>query len=103
MKLSHLYPYIFYLLLNMTSYLIARDTSEDRSNSQNSFNKIYNIILSLLSLSSFLILIRTKQDAGEIEINTKGILEREITLRDSSIKLKYTPLMIMKLMPCNGC
>ena len=103
MKLSHLYPYIFYLLLNMTSYLIARDTSEDRNNSQNSFNKIYNIILSLLSLSSFLILIRTKQDAGEIEINTKGILEREITLSDSSIKLKYTPLMIMKLMPCNGC
>ena len=103
MKLSHLYPYIFYLLLNMTSYLIARDTSEDRSNSQNSFNKIYNIILSLLSLSSFLILIRTKQDAGEIEINTKGILEREIALSDSSIKLKYSPLMIMKLMPCNGC
>jgi hypothetical protein len=49
------------------------------------------------------LLIRTKQDAGEIDINTKGILEREITLSDSSIKLKYTPLMIMKLMPCNGC
>jgi palmitoyltransferase len=47
--------------------------------------------------------VRTKQDPGEIEINSKGILERQITLSDSSIKLKYTPLMIMKLMPCNGC
>ena len=102
MKKFQLFPYIFYFLLNMITFLIVRDTS-DNSNIQYSFSYIYNIILSLLCISSFLLLIRTKQDAGEIDINTKGILEREITLSDSSIKLKYTPLMIMKLMPCNGC
>ena len=87
---------------NMITYLLVRDTADETSN-YNSFYYIYNVILSLLCISSFLLLIRTKQDAGEIEINTKGILERDITLSDSSIKLKYTPLMIMKLMPCNGC
>ena len=102
MRLNFLVPYIFYFILNLTTYLIVRETS-DSANIPYSFYKIYNIILSLLSISSFILLIRTKQDAGEIEINTKGILEREITLSDSSIKLKYTPLMIMKLMPCNGC
>ena len=102
MKLNFIYPYMFYLLINIVTYLIVRDTS-DNVNNPYSFYKIYNIILSLLSISSFLLLIRTKQNAGEIEINTKGILEREITLSDASIKLKYTPLMIMKLMPCNGC
>ena len=102
MRLNFLVPYIFYFILNLTTYLTVRETS-DSVNIPYSFYKIYNIILSLLSISSFILLIRTKQDAGEIEINTKGILEREITLSDSSIKLKYTPLMIMKLMPCNGC
>ena len=102
MRLNFLVPYIFYFILNLTTYLTVRETS-DSTNIPYSFYKIYNIILSLLSISSFILLIRTKQDAGEIEINTKGILEREITLSDSSIKLKYTPLMIMKLMPCNGC
>ena len=102
MRLNFLFPYIFYFILNLTTYLTVRETS-DSANIPYSFYKIYNIILSLLSISSFILLIRTKQDAGEIEINTKGILEREITLSDSSIKLKYTPLMIMKLMPCNGC
>ena len=102
MRLNFLVPYIFYFILNLTTYLTVRETS-DSANIPYSFYKIYNIILSLLSISSFILLIRTKQDAGEIEINTKGILEREITLSDSSIKLKYTPLMIMKLMPCNGC
>ena len=102
MRLNFLVPYIFYFILNLTTYLTVRETS-DSAKIPYSFYKIYNIILSLLSISSFILLIRTKQDAGEIEINTKGILEREITLSDSSIKLKYTPLMIMKLMPCNGC
>lgn len=102
MKVSQLFPYIFYFLLNMITYLIVRDTT-DNSSSFNSFYYMYNLILSLLCISSFLLLIRTKQDAGEMDINTKGILERDITLSDSSIKLKYTPLMIMKLMPCNGC
>ena len=102
MKLNFIYPYMFYFLINLATYLIVRDAS-DNVNNPYSFYKIYNIILSLLSISSFLLLIRTKQNAGEIEINTKGILEREITLSDASIKLKYTPLMIMKLMPCNGC
>ena len=102
MKFSQFFPYIFYFLINMITYLLVRDTADETSN-YNSFYYIYNVILSLLCISSFLLLIRTKQDAGEIEINTKGILERDITLSDSSIKLKYTPLMIMKLMPCNGC
>ena len=102
MKFSDLYPYIVYFFLNLITYLIVRDTSDNLS-IRYSFSYIYNIILSLLCISSFLLLIRTKQDAGEIDINTKGILEREITLSDSSIRLKYTPLMIMKLMPCNGC
>ena len=102
MLFNQLFPYIFYFLLNMITYIIVRDTS-DNSDINFSFNDISNVILSLLCVSSFLLLIRTKQDAGEIEINTKGILEREIALSDSSIKLKYTPLMIMKLMPCNGC
>ena len=74
MKLNFLYPYIFYFLLNITTYLIVRETS-DNINIPYSFYKIYNIILSLLSISSFLLLIRTKQDAGEIEINTKGTLK----------------------------
>ena len=102
MMFNQPFPYIFYFLLNMITYIIVRDTS-DNSDINFSFNNISNVILSLLCVSSFLLLIRTKQDAGEIEINTKGILEREIALSDSSIKLKYTPLMIMKLMPCNGC
>ena len=102
MKFSQFFPYIFYFLINMITYLLVRDTADETSN-YNSFYYMYNVILSLLCISSFLLLIRTKQDAGEIEINTKGILERDITLSDSSIKLKYTPLMIMKLMPCNGC
>ena len=102
MKFSQLFPYIFYFLLNMITYIIVRDTS-DYLNINFSINNMPNIILYLLCISSFLLLIRTKQDAGEIEINTKGILEREIALSDSSIKLKYSPLMIMKLMPCNGC
>ena len=102
MKFSQFFPYIFYFLINMITYLLVRDTGDETSN-YNSFYYMYNVILSLLCISSFLLLIRTKQDAGEIEINTKGILERDITLSDSSIKLKYTPLMIMKLMPCNGC
>ena len=101
-QFNQLLPYIFYFLLNIITYLIVRDTS-DNSNIQYSFSYMYNVFLTLLSISSFLLLIRTKQDAGEIEINTKGILERDITLSDPSIKLKYTPLMIMKLMPCNGC
>ena len=102
MKFSQLFPYIFYFLLNMITYIIVRDTS-DYLNINFSINNMPNVILYLLCISSFLLLIRTKQDAGEIEINTKGILEREIALSDSSIKLKYSPLMIMKLMPCNGC
>ena len=102
MKFRQLFPYIFYFFVNLITYLLARDTS-DSSSIRYSFYYMYNFILSLLCISSFLLLIRAKQDAGEIEINTKGILEREITLSDSSIKLKYTPLMIMKLMPCNGC
>ena len=102
MKFSKFLSYIFYFLINMITYLLVRDTADETSN-YNSFYYMYNVILSLLCISSFLLLIRTKQDAGEIEINTKGILERDITLSDSSIKLKYTPLMIMKLMPCNGC
>lgn len=102
MKFSQLTPYTTYFLLNMITYLMIRDTS-DVANSNPSFYYMFNFILPLLCLSSFLLLIRTKQDAGEIDINTKGILERDITLSDSSIRLKYTPLMIMKLMPCNGC
>ena len=102
MKFRQLFPYIFYYLLKMIIYFIARDTTDNLNNYYSAYN-IYNVILSLLSISSFLLLLRAKQDSGEIEINTKGILERDITLSDSSIKLKYTPLMIMKLMPCNGC
>ena len=90
MKFSQLFPYIFYFLLNMITYIIVRDTS-DYLNINFSINNMPNIILYLLCISSFLLLIRTKQDAGEIEINTKGILEREIALSDSSIKLKYSP------------
>lgn len=89
-------PYLVYLLLNLITYIFIKLTSY-------SLSSTFNAIFSLLSISSFLLLVRTKQDPGEIEINSKGILERQITLSDSSIKLKYTPLMIMKLMPCNGC
>jgi uncharacterized paraquat-inducible protein A len=81
---------------------MIRLTSDD-FNIRFSFSPKYNAILSALSISSILLLIRTKQDPGEMEINSKGILERQIILSDSSIKLKYSPLMIMKLMPCNGC
>ena len=89
-------PYLVYLFLNLITYIFIKLTSY-------SLSSTFNAIFSLLSISSFLLLVRTKQDPGEIEINSKGILERQITLSDSSIKLKYTPLMIMKLMPCNGC
>ena len=71
MKFSDLYPYIVYFFLNLITYLIVRDTSDNLS-IRYSFSYIYNIILSLLCISSFLLLIRTKQDAGEIDINTKG-------------------------------
>ena len=102
MKFNMPSPYIVYLILNFITYLLVKLTSDNFSINY-SFSSAFNAILSLLCIFSFLLLIRTKQDPGEIEINKKGILEREITLSDSSIKLKYTPLMIMKLMPCNGC
>ena len=95
-------PYIIYFMLNLITYLMVRLTSDD-FNIRYSFSSTFNAVLSLLCISSFLLLVKIRQDPGTIEINKKGILEREITLSDSSIKLKYTPLMIMKLMPCNGC
>ena len=96
MSCKDYFPYLVYLFLNLITYIFIKLTSY-------SLSSTFNAIFSLLSISSFLLLVRTKQDPGEIEINSKGILERQITLSDSSIKLKYTPLMIMKLMPCNGC
>ena len=102
MNYNELSSYIVYLFLNLITYLIVQQSSDD-FNIRYSFSYTLNIILSLLCIASFILLIRTKQDPGAIEINKKGILEREITLTDSSIKLKYSPLMIMKLMPCNGC
>ena len=96
MNYKDYFPYLVYLFLNLITYIFIKLTSY-------SLSSTFNAIFSLLSISSFLLLVRTKQDPGEIEINSKGILERQITLSDSSIKLKYTPLMIMKLMPCNGC
>jgi len=95
-------PYLVYLFLNLITHLIIRQTGYDFS-FRFSFSSTYYNILTLLSISSMLLLIKTKQDPGELEINSKGILERQIALTDSSIKLKFTPLMIMELMPCNGC
>ena len=100
MNFNNLSAYIIYLFLNLITYIIVRQAS------YGFYTHIFpsnNLILTLLSICSMLLLIKTKQDPGELEINSKGILERQITLSDSSIKLKYTPLMIMKLMPCNGC
>ena len=102
MKYIKVSPYMIYLFLNLLTYMMVRLTSDD-FNIRYSFSNILNVILSLLCSASFLLLVRAKQDPGYLDINRKGILEREITLSDSSIKLKYTPLMIMKLMPCNGC
>ena len=102
MRFSKVFPYIIYFSHNLIIYLIIRQTS-DNCIIKYSFSYIFNIMLSILCIVSFLLLIKTKQSPGELEINKKGILEREITLSDSTIKLKYTPLMIMKLMPCNGC
>ena len=102
MKFNTVLPYLIYLLLNFITYIMVRETSDD-FNIRYSFSYILNAILSLLCISSTVLLIKTKQDPGKLQINRKGILEREITLSDSTIKLKYTPLMIMKLMPCNGC
>ena len=102
MKYSNVSSYIIYLFLNLLTYMMVRLTSDD-FNIRYSFSNTLNAILSLLCTSSFLLLVKTKQDPGYLDINRKGILEREFTLSDSSIKLKYTPLMIMKLMPCNGC
>ena len=98
-KYSH---YMIYFILNLITYIILRQTTYNYY-SYFSFTTTFKVILSLLCTSSMLLLIKTKQDPGEMEINSKGILERQITLSDSSLKLKYTPLMIMKLMPCNGC
>ena len=102
MKFKQFSSYLVYLFLNLITYIMVKQTSDD-FNIRFSFSNALNAILSLLCLASFLLLIRTKQDPGKIEINRKGILEREISLTDTTIKLKYTPLMIMKLMPCNGC
>ena len=102
MNYNELSSYIVYLFFNLITYLMVQQTSDD-FNIRYSFSNTLNVILSLLCIASFLLLVKTKQDPGTIEINKKGILEREIILTDSSIKLKYTPLMIMKLMPCNGC
>lgn len=100
MGFNNLSSYIIYLFLNLITYIIVKLTSYGF---YSDISPSYSLILSLLSICSMLLLIKTKQDPGELEINSKGILERQITLSDSSIKLKYTPLMIMKLMPCNGC
>lgn len=102
MNFNKYYPYLIYIFLNLLTYIMIRFTSDD-FNKRFSFSPKFNAVLSLLSLSSILLLIRTKQDSGEMEINSKGIMERQIILSDSSIKLKYSPLMIMRLMPCNGC
>ena len=102
MDFKNYFPYIVYLFLNLITHLIIRQTVYDFS-FRFSFSATYYNILTLLSISSMLLLIKAKQDPGELEINSKGILERQIALTDSSIKLKFTPLMIMKLMPCNGC
>ena len=102
MKFSKVFPYIIYIFHNLIIYIIIRKIS-DNILIKYSFSYTFNVILSLLCASSFLLLLKTKQNPGELPINKKGILEREITLTDSTIKLKYTPLMIMKLMPCNGC
>ena len=102
MSCNKYYPYLIYVFLNLITYMMIRLTSDD-FNIRFSFSPKFNAVLSALSISSILLLIRTKQDPGEMEINSKGILERQIILSDSSIKLKYSPLMIMKLMPCNGC
>ena len=102
MNFNEFFPYVLYLFLNLITYTMVQQTSDD-FNIRYSFSYTLNAILSLLCIASFLLLVRTKQDPGKIEINKKGILEREITLTDPTIKLKYTPLMIMKLMPCNGC
>ena len=102
MKFNTFRPYIIYLFLNFITYIMVKQTSDD-FNIRYTFSYILKTILSLLCISSSVLLIKTKQGPGQLEINSKGILEREITLSDSSIKLRYTPLMIMKLMPCNGC
>ena len=96
------FPYIVYIFLNLITHLIIRQTVYDFS-FLFSFSSTYYNLLTLLSISSMLLLIKTKQDPGELEINSKGILERQIFLTDTSINLKYTPLMIMRLMPSNGC
>ena len=72
MKFSQLAPYITYFLLNMITYLMIRDTS-DIANSNHSFYYMFNFILPLLCLASFLLLIRTKQDAGEIDNETDAM------------------------------
>ena len=102
MNFNELSHYIVYLFLNLITYIMIQQTSDD-FNLRYSFSYTLNAIISLLCIASFLLLIRAKQDPGQIDINKKGILEREITLTDPTIKLKYTPLMLMKLMPCNGC
>ena len=102
MNFDELSYYIAYLFLNLITYVMVQHASDDFNN-RYSFSYPLNAIISLLCIASFLLFIKTKQDPGELDINKKGILEREITLTDPTIKLKYTPLLIMKLMPCNGC
>ena len=92
--------YFFYISIDLISIIIP-NYLQNYSKTNYSFN--YNSFFYFFFSLSIILLIKSKYDPGFIEINTKGILERQIVLSDSSIKLRYTPLMIMKLMPCNGC
>ena len=100
MDTKDLIIYFIYISLNLISFLYPNSLP---NKSEQIFNFNYNSIFWFLFGLSFILLIKTKYDPGLLEINTKGIMERQIFLSDPSIKLRYTPLMIMKLMPCNGC
>lgn len=110
MKPSKFLPYLIFFLIDIISYYLlssSNNTLFEKSfslQSSSSMSNIYlNRILILIDVFSYMFLIITKTNSGEIEINSKGILERQISLSDPDIKLSYSPLMIMRLMPSNGC
>ena len=92
--------YFIYLSLNLISFIYPNHLP---NKSDQVIYSNHNSFSWFLCGLSFLLLFKTKYDPGLLEINTKGIMERQIVLSDPNIKLRYSPLMIMKLMPCNGC
>lgn len=100
MSSGKIFPYFLYLFID---YLIYLTLSSTDYKIYNRISPNYLITYTLMCSVAYIFLLITKKNPGLIDINSKGILERQISLTDPEVKLSYSPIMIMRLMPCNGC